>query len=206
VGQKNLHIGPPLPPSSGSGHRAAPHTRPFLESVDFWNPATAVREATLVFDLRRLHPNIAPTLFFTRLDTVLPMPQAVSGYTKIVCDPLQRLGLFGHLLEDAVHVADRLEDRIEDAVRRFFGLGHEYDPDDAPADLPPGFEPVGWIGQRSSIIEVRGVRIPPGERVRALLSLQTAGPLLPGATFRAEVQQAVSGQLAGGSTFVVRVG
>jgi len=158
-----------------------------------------------VFDLRRLHPNILPALFFTKLDTALPMPQAVTGYTKIVSDPLQRLGLFGHLLDDVLHAADRVEDRVEDAVRGFFGLGHERDPDDLPIDLPPGFEPVAWIGQRSSIIEVRGVRIPPGERVRALLNLQTDGPLPPGATSRAEVQQAVSGQLAGGSTFVVRV-
>lgn len=95
--------------------------------------------------------------------------------------------------------------QVEDAVRRFFGLGHEQDPDDTLIDLPTGFEPVGWIGQRSSIIEVRGVRIPPGHRVRALLNLQTDGPLPPGAMFRAGVQQAVNGQLAGGSTFVVRV-
>jgi hypothetical protein len=207
VGQKNLHIGPPLPASPGphGSGRGAPGGRPFTESVDFWNPTTAMRQATLVFDLRRLHPNILATLFFTKLDTTLPMPQAVTGYTKIVADPLQHAGHFGHLLEAALRAADRVEDRAEDAVRRFFGLGHEHDPDDMPTDLPPGFEPVGWIGQRSSVIEVRGVRIPPGERVRALLHLQTAGPLPPGAIYRAEVQQAVSGQLAGGSTFVVPV-
>jgi hypothetical protein len=133
------------------------------------------------------------------------MPQAVTGYTKIVSDQLQHIGLFGHLLDDVLHAADCVEDQVEDAVRRFFGLGHEHDPDDMPINLPPGFEPVGWIGQRSSIIEVRGVHIPPGKRVRALLNLQTDGPLPPGRTFRAEVQQAVNGQLVGGSTFVVPV-
>ena len=199
VGQKNLHIGAALPASPGPGRGgdgggAGGSGRPFSESVDFWNPTAAVREATLVFDLRGLHPNIRPTLFFTRLDTVLPMPQAVSGYTKIVSEP----HLLGALL-------DRVEDDIEDLLRRLLGLGHEWDPDDVPTDLPPGFEPVGWIGKRSSIIEVRGVRIPPGARVRALLNLETAGPLAPGAVFRAEVQQTVGGALAGGSTFVVRV-
>jgi hypothetical protein len=103
-------------------------------------------------------------------------------------DPLQDFGPVGRWLDDALRAADRVGDRIEDAVRCLFGLGHKHDPDDALIDLPPGFEPVGWIRQRSSLIEVRGARVPPGERVRALFSLQ-----------------AVSGHLAGGSTFVVRV-
>jgi hypothetical protein len=64
---------------------------------------------------------------------------------------------------------------------------------------------VGWIGNRSSVIEVRGVRIPPGERVRALLNLETAGVLPLGATFRIDVQQVVAGSLAGGSSYAVRV-
>jgi len=41
--------------------------------------------------------------------------------------------------------------------------------------------------------------------VRALLNLETAGPQEPGATYRVEVQQTVSGRLVGGSTFVVCV-
>jgi hypothetical protein len=168
VGQKNLHI---VALSGGQGQgRRVPGGRRVLESVDFWNPTTAAREATLVFDLRGLHRNILPTLFFTPLDTTLPMPQAVTGYTRIVSDPLQEFGPVGRWLDDALRAADRVEDRIEDAVRCFFGLGHEHDPDDALIDLPPGFEPVGWIGQRSSLIEVRSVRIPPGGRVRALFT------------------------------------
>jgi len=210
VGQKNMHIGPPLPasPSPGGGGRGgggSPGRRPFIEVVDFWNPTTTIREATLLFDLRAVHPNVRPTLFFTKLDTVLPMPQAVSGYTKIVSDPLLHAGLLGHLLDKALRAADRVEDRVEDALRNFFGLGYENDPDDIPIDLPPGFELVGWIGKRASIIEVKGVRIPPGARVRALLNLETAGPLPPGATYRAEVQQTAAGLLAGGSTFLVGV-
>jgi hypothetical protein len=210
VGQKNLHIGPPLPASPGpggdGGRGGVPRGgAPFSEVVDFWNPTTADREATLVFDLRAVHQNIRPTLFFTKLDTVLPMPQAVSGYTKIISDPLLHAGLLGHLLDEGLRAADRAEDRIEDALRCLFGLGHEHDPDDIPIDLPPHFEPVGWICKRASVIEVKGVRIPPGARVRALLNLETAGPLATGATYRAEVQQTVGGVLAGGSTFVVRV-
>jgi hypothetical protein len=198
VGQKNLHIGPPLPASPGGGGH---QRRPFREVVDFWNPTERVREATLVFDLRTLHPSIRSTLFFSRLDTVLPMPRAVTGYTKIVCDPLRHVDLLGSLLGAGPHVPGQVADRL----RSFFSLGHESEPDDLPAGLPPVFEPVGWIGKRASVIEVRSVRIPPGERVRALLDLTTAGALEAGAAYRVEVQQTVDGRLAGGSTFVVRV-
>jgi len=210
VGQKNLQIGPPLPASprpGGGGGRGGggPGRRPFSEVVDFWNPTATMREATLVFDLRALHPNVRPTLLFTKLDTVLPLPQAVSGYTKIVSEPTLHAGLLGRLLDEALRAVDRVEDRVENALRSFFGVGHENDPDDIPIDVPPGFVPVGWIGKRASTLEVRGVRIPPGARVRALLNLETAGPLEPGATYRVEVQQTVSGRLVGGSTFVVCV-
>ena len=68
--------------AGGAPRRSGTDGPRIIESVDFWNPTTAVREATLVFDLRRLHPNILPTLFFTTLDTTLPMPQAVTGYTQ----------------------------------------------------------------------------------------------------------------------------
>jgi hypothetical protein len=205
VGQKNLHIGPPLLPSPGPGGGGTPGGRPFREVVDFWNPTKVVREAALVFDLRGLHRNVRSTLFFTRLDTVTPLLHAVTGYTKVVSDPLRHAGLLGRLLEEAWRLFDRVEDRLEDAVRRFFGLGHEHDPDHCSIDLPPGFEPAGWVAQRGSILAVKGVRIPPGGRVRALLNLESAGPLPPGAVYRVEVQQTVAAALVGGSTFVVRV-
>jgi hypothetical protein len=217
VGQKNLHIGPPLPASPGPGMAGAggrppggaprgalagaPGGRPFSEVVDFWNPTAATREATLVFDLRMLHKSIRPTLYFTKLDTVLPMLHAVTGYTKLISEPKLHIGL----VEEVWRFLDRIEDSLENAVRAFFGLGHENDPEYVPVHLPPSFEPVGWIGNRSSVIEVRGVRIPPGERVRALLNLETAGVLPLGATFRIDVQQVVAGSLAGGSSYAVRV-
>lgn len=210
VGQKNLHIGPPLPAMPGPGMarrepgsivRIAAGERPFTEVVDFWNSTTATREASLVFDLRALHKNIRPTLYFTKLDTAFPMLHAVSGYTKVVGRQKERLDL----LQELFRFLHRVEECVEDALLAFFGLGHESEPDGAHVDLPPDFLPVGWIGKHSSVVEVKGVRIPPGQRVRALLNLESAGSLPPGATYRIDVQQVVAGSLVGGSTYVVPV-
>jgi hypothetical protein len=214
VGQKNLHIGPPLPPTPKPGGGAGgpggrPGARPFSEVIEFHNPEVAPRLATLVFDFRLLHPNIQPTLFFPPLTTTVPMLAAVTGYTKLVKAEDSPSGVFGKLLQEGRELLgelDRIEDAIEDRLRVWFGWGHEHDPDDDwKIDVPSGFDPVGWVAQRSGILEVRGVSIAAGEHTKALISLAATGPLPHGERFQFEVQQVVGGRVVGGSTYIVPV-
>jgi hypothetical protein len=212
VGQKNLHIGPPLPPSpapGGGGAGGIPGGRPFSEIIEFHNPETTARAASLVFDFRQLHPNIRTTVFFSPLDTATPLLTAVTGYTKVVTGQVTGSGLLGKLLEEVREIPrelDQIEDTIENRIRSWFGLGHEHDPDDTTdIDLPNGFNTVGWVAQRSGILEVRGVIIPAGGQVKALIMVEAAGPLPHGERYQFEVQQAVAGQIVGGSTYIVPV-
>jgi len=67
IGQRNLHIGPPLPASPGPKGGPAMH-----EYIELHNPFAEESEFDLVFDFRSLPKQLQVRLQFTRLDTVEP--------------------------------------------------------------------------------------------------------------------------------------
>ncbi|HTS26320.1 MAG TPA: hypothetical protein VMH81_10640 [Bryobacteraceae bacterium] len=82
VGQKNVHVGPPLPasPSPGGGG-GAPHPLPegSLLHVEFNNPTAAVRTANLVIDARGLPPQLSLVFQTSALTTVKPLSASITG-------------------------------------------------------------------------------------------------------------------------------
>ena len=86
VGQKNLHVIPPLPADVGGEQTAAATGgagAQMHEYVEFHNPTAVGREASLVFDLRRLPPEIQVKFQLTKLQTVNPLPASLSGIAEV---------------------------------------------------------------------------------------------------------------------------
>jgi hypothetical protein len=74
IGQRNLHIGPPLPASPGP--KGGPMMREYIE---FNNPFGNASEYDLVFDFRGLPKELQVRLQFTHLSTVEPLQHAIIG-------------------------------------------------------------------------------------------------------------------------------
>lgn len=155
VGQKNLHIGVPLSPSPLLKDMGAALME---EYVQFHNPMSSTREASLVFDLRYLPPQLSVSLRLSLLDTVNPLEKSMTGIAR------QMQG-----------------------ERRF------------------GVNPTIYEASPSALVEVREVRIPAFGSCTALLSIRNSGILEEGSAYRFQVQQQVSGQVVGVSSYVVRI-
>jgi hypothetical protein len=226
IGQKNLHIGPPLPAGGGGGgggtggggtpggggRAPAESRRPMREYVEFHNPTNTPRVASLVIDLRGVPPEIRTSFVLTRLDTVQPLPSSITGIKTP--DAHHSHGLAAHL----ANWIDRIEDELEETAGELLewlacwveNLGRRLE------ELPsrrcpwsprhrPHFEPTVYTALPSSRVEIKGVRIPPFGSVAALFSVQNRGILPPGSEYRFQVQQFALGQLVGGSVYLVRI-
>lgn len=92
IGQKNLHIGPPLPPvgsgpGGGPGSGGGPGgpggapggTRSMREYIEFHNSTNNGRTSTLVFDLRGLPQELKVSFVLTPIKTVNPLPDSITG-------------------------------------------------------------------------------------------------------------------------------
>ncbi|MBI1744423.1 hypothetical protein HYR54_15340 [Candidatus Acetothermia bacterium] len=211
VGQKNLHIGPPLPPSPSQGGGAGgaggqPRAQVMEEYVEFHNPTTTPREASLVFDLRRLPSELAVSFKLTRLNTVNPLHSSVSGVAKIRQPGIieQISAWLGFMLRWLGWLIQWLGCWIENLGRRILGLplkSCRFEPD---VKLPD-FESTIYEAEPSALVEIKGVRLPAFGFVAALLSIRNTGTLEEGSENRFEAQQLVKGEVVGGSTYVVRI-
>ncbi len=211
VGQKNLHIGPPLPPSpspgsGGSGPGGQPAARVIEEYIEFHNPESSMREASLVFDLSNLPPQLSVSFRLTRLETVGPLPDSVTGVAKIRQPGLpERIsGCCSSLLRWLGWFIQWLGCWVENLGRCIIGLPLKSCRQGPKVKLPV-FEPTIYEASPSSLAEVKGVRIPPFGLCAALLSIRNKGTLEEGSEYRFEIQQRIKEEVAGGSTYVVRI-
>ena len=210
IGQKNLHIGPPLPSSpspSGGGGGAGGQPRSMMEEyVEFHNPTSETRVASLVFDLQSLPQQLAVSFKLTRLDTVEPLHNSLGGVARIRRPGFVKrfLGCLGSLIRWLGWLVQWLGCWIENLGRRILGLPLKtckFKPD---VKLPD-FEDTVYEAQPSALVEVKGVRLPPFGFGAALLSIRNTGTLEEGSEYRFDVQQVVKRTVVGGSTYVVRV-
>lgn len=74
IGQRNLHIGPPLPASPGP--KGGPGMREYIE---FYNPYAEPAEYDLLFDFRSLPEALEVRLQFPKIKTVEPLEHAIVG-------------------------------------------------------------------------------------------------------------------------------
>jgi hypothetical protein len=208
IGQKNLHIGPPLPSSPSGGGGGAPGGQPVSEMreyVEFHNPTAAPREATLVFDLRALPSQLRVELALTALDTVRPIAQSISGVARVrghtglhrIARNLLKLLLpIGRLLR-------LIGCWIENLGRRILGL--PWRPCDDGPPQGPRFEPEIYEAEPSALVEVGGVRLPAHGFCAARVHVRNAGTLDEGGEYAFEVRQRVDERVVGGSTYLVRI-
>jgi hypothetical protein len=115
-GQKNLHVGPPLPAGGdGGGGGGAPggRARRMREYIEFHNPTDEQRQASFVIDTRGLPPEIRTSFVLTRLDTIDPLPSSITGIVPKGQSPSGHgHGLTGKLAE----WLDRIEDELEETA------------------------------------------------------------------------------------------
>jgi hypothetical protein len=224
VGQKNVHIGPPLPPdpggSPGGGPGAAPAeggpvgggawaAQTMSEYIEFHNPTNAPRPASFVLDLRTLPPEIQVSFVLTPLTTTTGLPSAITGIHAPGARPpglvseLERwLDLIGH---DWRHRAGEL---LQCAGAWLERLGRELE------GLPPHrHRRGGWPRFGSTVysalpsarVEIPDVQLPPFGTAAALFWLTNTGTLPAGRRYTFHVQQLVGGQITGGSAYTVRI-
>ena len=100
IGQKNLHIGPPLPalgggPGGGPGSGGGPggpggvpgSSRPMREYIEFHNSTNITRTSSLIFDLRGLPKELKVSFVLTPLKTVSPLSGSITGVVSTTGEP-----------------------------------------------------------------------------------------------------------------------
>jgi hypothetical protein len=202
IGQKNLHIGPPLP-STPPPPGPMPRWREYIE---FHNAGPEARAADLVFDLRPLPPQLQVLLRLSELKTAAPLEQSLEGIEAVhhpgLIDDAKTVLLAG--IERGEEVLEWLDRWLDRAEARLGGGEHEGRPRH-PRMPELGFTPPIYRAKPSARVAVRDVRLPVHGAGAALIAIENRGELPPGSEYRFQVQQVVRGHVVGGSTYVVRI-
>ncbi|KWF15206.1 hypothetical protein WL82_28905 [Burkholderia ubonensis] len=226
VGQKNLHIGPPLnagpfPPSgsasggaggaagagsgaagaAGSGASGRPqhafHT--MREYVEFHNPATTMRQATIVFDLRGLPSQLRVAFRLSRLETVKPLTSSISGARE------RKRSLAGWLSDAVDEIIDDPIKHAIDGIEDFFEKLFDEDDDREQRRPTIPIDPPIYVVDSPVQVRIDGVVLSPGSAGAAEIAVRNTGTLPPGSVYWFQVQQWVGTQLVGGSIYKVRI-
>jgi hypothetical protein len=213
IGQKNLHIGPPLA-------RHSPRRR-MLEYVEFHNPTPELREVTLVIDTRPLPSELRTLFALTRLDTTNPLPSSITGVRNPSGRPRgNRLGKWIIKLPSRILVCgtsatgggdedDQLGE-CADALTTWASCwheAHEHPPQHGcyRPQPPLQFEPPIYEVLPSTRVEIAGVRLPLFGHVASLFAVEIQGTLPPGSEYVFHVQQLIGEEVVGGSTYIARI-
>ena len=208
IGQKNLHIGAPLP--GGGGSPTPGGAMRMREYVEFHNPGLEPRIADLVFDLRPLPPEVHMWLRLSELHTVAPLDKSLTGIAATHSPGLgdaAKAALVAGIErgEEILEWLDRWLDRVENKLERD---GDDDDDEHRGRKRHPEirFTPAVYRAKPASVVGVRGVRLAANGAAAALMVIQNAGKLPPGSEYRFQVQQVVRERVVGGCTYVVRIG
>jgi len=214
VGQKNLHIGPPLSPgpvpADGLGSAA---TGVMEEYIEFHNPTNAARVADLHFDLRNLPPELGVSFHLANVQTERPLADALAGVATTTEEPVakkwrratRRLSLLARLLT----LLQRLWCWLVNLVRALLGRPKRRCGRRSQGAPLPQFGTTRFLVEPSALVEVRGVQLPPFGFCATLLRIELRGALEQGSTYIFDVQQLVREDQehleggVGGSRYVV---
>jgi hypothetical protein len=197
IGQKNLHIVAPLAAAGAAG---------MSEYIEFHNSGPEPRVADLVFDLRSLPPQLQMWLRLSELKTKAPLERSLIGIETIhhpgLSDRVKAALLVG--AERGEEVLEWLERWLHRFEQELGGSHHDHGPCHKPH---PGlrFTPSIYRAKPSSLVSVKGVRLPAHGAGAALMVIQNHGELPKGSEYRFQVQQVVGGRVVGGSTYVIRI-
>jgi hypothetical protein len=213
IGQKNLHIGPPLPLPPGSpgippasGTPGAAQSDKQLEYVEFHNASGSDRSSDLVFDLRRVPPSLAVSLQLTPVQTPGPLVDSLIGVANsrpatpadIPPKPFE-IPVLSALWALIVTIVCWLVN----LVRKLFGRPTR--PCRRPRVKVPDFEPVVHEAESGKRVAVQGVLIPAFGFAAALIAIEPVAPMQLGDVVSFDVQQWDGTTLEGGGHYVVRI-
>jgi hypothetical protein len=200
IGQKNLHIGLPLPADGrggGSGGDTggaggASGASGMDEYTEFHNPEEAERTSSLVFDLRSLPPELQVTLRFSSLNTRLALSDSITGAHPT---GFGATGLY--------RFVERFFAWLRNLVRRLFGTPR---PPRTRSYAPiRSFGPVVYEADLSALVTVHDVRIPSFDFCASRLLIKNTGSLPSGSEYYFQVKQMMKDKVVGGSVYVVRL-
>ena len=212
VGQKNLHIGPPLPaspgpapgPPTGGGPRPGPTWYPYVE---LHSPGPMHVRSQIHLDLRALPAALRVSFMLTPLPTERPLDRSTRGLlrTREASSADFPPSLRGRRRPGAVSLVAKLVAWL----LRLLGIGRVKPPGGSgPPDLLDRLRPVVYEAAPSEVVEIDGVRLAPFGTAGMLVRVENGGSLEPGSRHRFEVQQHMSllereGPLIGGATLEV---
>lgn len=208
IGQKNLHIGAPLPPSPIPP--PPPGFRRIREYIEFHNATTERRVADLVFDLRSLPPELQMWFRLSDLKTQAPLDESLDGVATIhrpgLADDLKSALLVGvHEVDELLEWFERCLHRLENELGGGGGdTHHEHRPRHKP-HTGLRFTPPIYRAKPATLVALRGVELPPHGAAAALMTIENHGDLPKGSEYHFQVQQVIGGRVVGGSTYVIRI-
>jgi hypothetical protein len=183
IGQKNLHIGPPLSSSGGSGsvgkgEAPQPKNRGSVwprmnEYVEFHNPLKEPRTVDLLFDFTHLPRELVVTLQLTPLDTIGPLKNALTGIRR------------------------SRNPRQDEIIRP--GRARKL----SSTILMPKFMDEVFEAMPSARVLVRNVRLKGLGFIAAFIRIRNTGTLKQGSRFTFEVQQCAENVVLGGSAYTI---
>ncbi len=209
VGQKNLHIGPPLAPgpasgdaSVGTGTRA---TRIMEEYIEFHNPTPQAQQSEFRIDLRSLPADLATSFRLTKV-TAASMTGIARARGARADERWGELGPPFSLLSWIAALFRKLVCWLANILR--FVLNQPRKQCSRPRVSPLDLEPVVYEAKPSALVQVRGVNLPAFGSAAALLRVEVKGQLEQGGEYRFEVQQIIGAgeekpPIVGGGTYVV---
>jgi hypothetical protein len=217
IGQKNLHIGPPLPPAPGpgpgGGHGPGPGPSGgarMIEYVEFHNPTDTERVADLRFEFDRLPPALRLSLQLTPLRTEAPLAEAITGVAS--ASPISERGAIfppkrRSWLEQLIEWLGLVLCWLLNVLRLL--LGRPRRPCRKLHLELPAFEPTLYETAPGEPVLVRGVQLGAHERVAAAFAVTPIDTLEPGSRFEFDVQQVLTEgeftEVFGGGRYVVVV-
>jgi hypothetical protein len=190
VAQKNLHIGPPLPPSPGPGGGSSPAGAPLDQRyVEFHNPSAHARKINLRVDATAMPAALRVRVRPSQAGTGGPLSGAVTGADRVTDEPVpQKWGDSGgkDLISRIVAFLLAIWCWLLGLVRQLLGLKPQ--PCGLKADEPV-FGTKVFDMHVPGQLEISGVTLPPFGKAALLIDVQTAAEMDPGAEYRFEVQQ-----------------
>lgn len=203
IGQKNLHIGEPLPPEPGgsAGGGAEPAMNEYIE---FHNPGADLIHADYHFEFNRLPKELSVSLQFTRLKTQQPLSGSITNIKTTrkakaneEIRPAER-----SFLERFFCWFRNLFCAILNFIIRIFG-GRKIDCYCKPVSNVPEFENIIYEVEPGKEVRLKDV-ITEGHKFNAAyIRIRNTGSLPPGSRYHFDVQQIRNGKVVGGSEYVV---
>jgi hypothetical protein len=209
VGQKNLHVGPPLPAtppgggSPGTGGSPAPVMREYLE---FHNPEHEPVMADLHFEFSRLPANVEVSLQFTRLQTSTPLQDAFTGIRqirKVRADEQLPTGEPG-FFERFFCFLKFLICLILNFFRKIFKRPVKACSCRRRRPLPP-FADVIYEVEPGKDVKLEGIQLAGMGFGAVYMRLRSTGDLPEGMRYPFNVLQLRNNRVVGGSEFIVRI-